>query len=414
MGIQSVLDYSALERIAYIKSYSEICLVPSLHLNQVTFIGQRLYNYIAVKQDRDCFYGLVNVTPSEGSSGPAGENDESGHSQLQQWDILTGKQTSAQPLPEEMNFTKYERFTGQARKANFINSQQNGHTLLVSKSSVDANVDESMLAQYFDPELLEPKFYRQDVYYDVRYRAKQFQLHEFRMIEITGVYEVTTHFSFIYPKFAPETRQRFFFNRAMDLMLEWRNEENVVLFQRRDVGRESQDSQVRQVTWNKMRRMVNLTKNFGKKHFLEHVSPDFVYFIDVDLARRVFIVRDLRTEVLVATIPSYLLDLESGTTDRQITEKILRVKWVSNEKLKILSEDGLERLVALELRPTLDSEGAPDGGMEANFVQVGFNQMQNFDYEQERFRNVYFDRQPLAPARVVERLIRRCQDYKSA
>jgi hypothetical protein len=54
-----------MNRIAYIKSYSEICLIPSLHLNQITFLGQKLYPYIAVKQDRDAFHALVNVKDPE-------------------------------------------------------------------------------------------------------------------------------------------------------------------------------------------------------------------------------------------------------------------------------------------------------------------------------------------------------------
>lgn len=42
------------------------------------------------------------------------------------------------------------------------------------------------------------------------------------------------------------------------------------------------------------------------------------------------------------------MSLESGIKDRDITEKIHRIKWVGNDKLRILNEDGLEKLVALD------------------------------------------------------------------
>ena len=53
VGIQSQIDYANhSQRLAYIKSYSEIQLIPTLHSNQVTFIGQKKYDdYLAIQQD---------------------------------------------------------------------------------------------------------------------------------------------------------------------------------------------------------------------------------------------------------------------------------------------------------------------------------------------------------------------------
>jgi hypothetical protein len=95
---------------------------------------------------------------------------------MQSWDIITGKLYFEEQLFDE-NFSEYERFTNKKNRMNFTNSMNKPYELLVSKESYDNNVDESMLAQYFDRESLEPKFKGQKVYYDVRYRAKQFSLH---------------------------------------------------------------------------------------------------------------------------------------------------------------------------------------------------------------------------------------------
>jgi len=57
-----MIDYTtSIERLAYIKDYSEIMIIPTLHLNSVTLIGQPDFNeFLAVKEQQDAFYGLIN------------------------------------------------------------------------------------------------------------------------------------------------------------------------------------------------------------------------------------------------------------------------------------------------------------------------------------------------------------------
>lgn len=71
-------------------------LIPNLHLNQVTMVGQKkMSDYLAVKEDRDAFYAI---------------NVEKKKAQLYSWDILTGKLMSQFPLSADLKLAEYERF----------------------------------------------------------------------------------------------------------------------------------------------------------------------------------------------------------------------------------------------------------------------------------------------------------------
>ena len=47
--------------MAFLKNYSEIYLLPNLHSNTITLVGQKKFeDYIAVKQFEDAFYAVYN------------------------------------------------------------------------------------------------------------------------------------------------------------------------------------------------------------------------------------------------------------------------------------------------------------------------------------------------------------------
>lgn len=226
---------------------------------------------------------------------------------------------------------------------------------------------------------------------------KEFKLHKFIMIEIIDDMKVQQHFSFTHPKY--ETEQFLYFNKKMDLMIEWLFDNHVCLYQRQIVGKDAENPKILSFKWTKLRRMNYLNQNFGgRRHFLEHVSPDFKYFLDVDLARKVFIIRDIFTEEEINVIPRYLMDIKKDQSSQRISEIVMRFKWVGNDMFKIINQSGMEKLV--------------DVG--TDFKQEQFNKIQNFNYEEEKNRNYYFDRLPLEPKQVLQRLVRKSQNYKSA
>ena len=74
--------------MAFLKSYSEITLLPNLHSNTITLIGQKNFeDYIAVKQSQDAFYALYNELHSDQEKAKQGILQ----SKLQTWDLITGK-----------------------------------------------------------------------------------------------------------------------------------------------------------------------------------------------------------------------------------------------------------------------------------------------------------------------------------
>ncbi len=82
--------------------------------------------------------------------------------------------------------------------------------------------------------------------------------------------------------------------------------------------------------------------------------------------------------------------------DKDPLETILRIKWIGNEAIKIINDEGMEKI--FEINASAGSE----------FKQLGYNQICNFDYEIEKSRNFYIDRKELASIDVTERLIRKC------
>lgn len=403
IGIQSQIDYGIkIERIGYLKSYSEIVLVPTLHLNQMTLIGQKYYKqYIAVSQRQDAFYALYNEAQAQDNhsmfqmkADQAGRGDNRGQektrevTKLSTWDILTGKLMLDIPIPQD--FSGYESFKANREESSFMSGLYD-FTLLVSKEPLPH--EESRIAQHFEKEQLEQKFPRQKVYVESENDAKNF--HTFKMIRIVDGTHIKEEFQFEHPKYVDE--QYLYFNKRCDLMIEWLSHNRVLLYQRQDLGdfgaKDNSQDKVLNVEWKLIRRMKHLNRNYGRKDFLEFVSQDFTAFIDVDLPRKQFMIRDMFTEAQIEDdIPHYLM-----TYDRDPEEAVLKFRWVGNDAFKIISKTGMEKLISVN----------------SDFPQEQFNQVQNYDDEEERHRNWYFDRKPLTKTDVTERLIRKTQMYKS-
>lgn len=100
------------------------------------------------------------------------------------------------------------------------------------------------------------------------------------------------------------------------------------------------------------------------------------------------------TEEAVHRIPKYLMSYKKSPE-----EMLLRFKWVGSDMIKIINREGQEKLIYT---------GTDE------FEQLAFNQIQDFDVESEKYRHFYFNRAPLRIENVTERLMRKCQSYKSA
>lgn len=123
-------------------------------------------------------------------------------------------------------------------------------------------------------------------------------------------------------------------------MIEWLNHNRVMLYTKQVVGKDTRDQKIEKVKWKLERRMKYLDKNYGRNDFLEFVSPDFSKFIDADLAKKTFIIRDTFTEDEIHSIPNYLMRF-----DKDPEEAILKFSWVGNNMFKIINESGMEKLI---------------------------------------------------------------------
>lgn len=144
MGIQSQIDYGQeVQRLAYMKSYQEVILIPNLHLNQMSLIDQRPYDsYQAVKAEGDAFHALYS-------------DQHARRSYLETWDIMTGKKIEefdcTSDVPEICNYVRFRSADSDLFQTGLYKRQ-----LLVSKEPLQ--LSENIMTQYYNINMLKPKF----------------------------------------------------------------------------------------------------------------------------------------------------------------------------------------------------------------------------------------------------------------
>ena len=83
-------------------------IIPTLHINQVTFLGQKSYeNYLAVMQDKDAFYA-ISKAPEKIKKGDKKSKEDEPKSSLTTWDIVSGKMKMQIEL--SIDLSNFERF----------------------------------------------------------------------------------------------------------------------------------------------------------------------------------------------------------------------------------------------------------------------------------------------------------------
>jgi len=137
------------------------------------------------------------------------------------------------------------------------------------------------------------------------------------------------------------------------LLIEWLSHNRVLLYEKQEIkssngimgnqeeaGLANTNPSMR-IKWKLVRRMEHLRKNYGRIDFLEHVSPDFSLYIDVDLAAEKYLIRAMATEEILHKIPNYLMRYDK----KDPAASFLKFKWVGNDMFKVLNNTGMEKLV---------------------------------------------------------------------
>ena len=76
------------------------------------------------------------------------------------------------------------------------------------------------------------------------------------------------------------------------------------------------------------------------RNFLEQITDDFRYFVDVDRSKQTFLIRDMLTEEEIYRIPTYLMRYMHSPE-----ETLVRFRWVGSDMIKLVNPEGQEKLV---------------------------------------------------------------------
>ena len=79
------------------------------------------------------------------------------------------------------------------------------------------------------------------------------------------------------------------------------------------------------------------------KNFLEQITDDFRYFIDVDRSKQTFLIRDMISEEEIYPVPMYLMRYMHSPE-----EALVRFRWLGSDMIKIINSEGQEKLVYTE------------------------------------------------------------------
>ena len=80
-------------------------------------------------------------------------------------------------------------------------------------------------------------------------------------------------------------------------------------------------------------------------------------------------------------------------------EMMLKFRWVNDGAIKVLNKEGVELMIDVA---------------NSEFTQLAYNKLCNYNHEKMKETNYYFDEQGPKPPQVSDRLMRRCEMYKSA
>lgn len=159
------------------------------------------------------------------------------------------------------------------------------------------------------------------------------------MVRIKDQDTVEELYRFYHPKYSDQ--QDLFFDSKLELMIEWLSHGRVNLYEKMDTGKVA-DSETMNIRWKRIRRMERLNVNYGRMDFLERVSPDFRYFVDVDRSKHQFLIIEMMSEEIRIRIPLYLMTYKNDPD-----EAMSRFMWVGNDAMKIVNDEGIEKIIDL-------------------------------------------------------------------
>lgn len=85
---------------------------------------------------------------------------------------------------------------------------------------------------------------------------------------------------------------------------------------------------------------------------MDVLSPDFRYFVDIDLSINGFRIKSTEDEQVIYTIPEYLMSFKGqvkmpdGNLEPKTPRWVFnRFKWMTSKSFRIISDDGIESMI---------------------------------------------------------------------
>mmetsp|Transcript_19002 Transcript_19002/g.13800 ORF Transcript_19002/g.13800 Transcript_19002/m.13800 type:complete len:165 (+) Transcript_19002:2747-3241(+) len=99
------------------------------------------------------------------------------------------------------------------------------------------------------------------------------------------------------------------------------------------------------VTWSRIKKLDNYYNEFfrNQRLFLPFFSPDFLYHVDMNKKTKSFCIKSTLDNKIFAEIPTEYMSFTENP--KSITDQINRIRFMDNEHLRIVSREGVEKLL---------------------------------------------------------------------
>jgi len=114
-----------------------------------------------------------------------------------------------------------------------------------------------------------------------------------------------------------------YFNEDCSMMFEGLFLERYQIYKRVDIPGK------KMCRWELIRRLPNLPGNYfaSISQYPFYLSPNFQNYLDIDITRKIFIIKDTEKQTVLKEIPSWLMNYEDESERKEI---LSRFKWRDN------------------------------------------------------------------------------------
>lgn len=145
--------------------------------------------------------------------------------------------------------------------------------------------------------------------------------------------------------------------------------------------------------WELIRRLPNLPGNYlaSISQYPFYLSPNFQNYLDIDITKKIFIIKDTEKQTVLKEIPSWLMNYED-----ERKEILSRFKWRDNQHIQLVNHEGFEKVISV---------------FDRSMSEVAFY---NIPLYSKSLKHHYYDKPVNEIVDIVERLQRKYQSYKQA